>query len=62
MRFNPEAKIRVHMRGGVLDTSLSDAPEEGDRVVEHEGLTVFISPDVVGTIDASEEHERLVLK
>lgn len=62
VRFNPDAKIRLHMRGAVLETSFSDAPDEGDQIVEHEGLTLFVSPDVTGTIDASEEHERLVLK
>ncbi|HVF12333.1 MAG TPA: hypothetical protein VNA87_04530 [Actinomycetota bacterium] len=62
VRFNPEAKIRLHMRGNVLDTSFSDIPEEGDQIVEHEGLTLFVSQEVAGTIDASEEHERLVLK
>lgn len=62
VRFNPEAKIRLHMRGAVLDTSFSDGPAASDRIVEHEGLTLFVSQDVNGTIDASEEHERLVLK
>lgn len=61
-RFNPEAKIRLQMRGANLDTSFSDTPQPDDQIVEHEGLTLFFAQDVAGTIDASDEHERLVLK
>lgn len=62
-RFNPDARVRVYRRGGEVETGFADAPEPGDEVVEHEGLTIYVAGDVGdGTLDVSAEHDHLVLR
>lgn len=62
-RFNPDARVRIHRRGSSVETSLADAPEEGDIVIEHHGLVLFVAADVgEGTLDVTEQHDRLVVR
>ncbi len=61
-RFNPDAKIRVYRRGGGIQTGFADAPQEGDVVVEHEGMILFVAADVgEGLLDTTLQHDHLVL-
>ena len=59
-RFDPGAHVRLLQAGGQLRTALVDAAEPGDGVVTIEGLTLFVQPGIVGTIDAG-EHNALTL-
>jgi hypothetical protein len=62
-RFNPKAKVRIFRRKGEIQTGFADAPQEGDAVIEHEGMTIYIAPDVGdGTLATSLEHDQLVLR
>ena len=62
-RFNPAARVRIHLRGDTIETAFADAPEEGDIVLEHEGLTIFVAGDVGdGTIDVTDQHDRLIVR
>ena len=62
-RFNPDAKIRIFRRKGDIQTGFADAPRPGDRVIEHEGMTVYVAADVgEGTLDTSPEHDHLILR
>lgn len=62
-RFNPDAKVRVFRRKGVIETGFADTPQEGDEVVQHQGITLFVAADVgEGTLDTSEEHDHLILR
>lgn len=61
-RFNPDAKIRIFRRKGTIQTGFADAPEEGDAVMHHEGMTLYIAPEVGdGTLTTSLEHDQLML-
>jgi hypothetical protein len=61
-RFNPDAKVRIYRRKGVIQTGFADAPVEGDVVMHHEGMTLYIAPDVGdGTLTTSPEHDQLML-
>lgn len=61
-RFNPDAKIRVYRRGGGIQTGFADAPYEGDVVVEHEGMILYVAADVgEGLLDTTLQHDHLVL-
>lgn len=62
-----EVGVRLRVAGGQVRPRFAPQPEEGDEVVELEGLRVFIdgrilssTPDV--TIDVSAEHETLVIR
>jgi hypothetical protein len=59
-RFDPGAHVRLLRAGGQLRTALVGAAEPGDDVVSIEGLTLFVEPGIVGTIDAG-EHNALTL-
>lgn len=62
-RFNPDVKIRVFNRSGEIQTGFADAPQEGDSVVEHQGMILYVGADVgEGTLDTTAEHDHLVLK
>lgn len=61
--YNPAAKIRVFRRAGAIETGFADAPADGDDTVEHEGMVLFVAADVGdGVLDASEQHDRLIVK
>jgi hypothetical protein len=61
-RFNPNAKVRIFRKKGEIQTGFADSPAEGDAVIQHEGMTLFVAPDVgEGTLTTSPEHDRLVL-
>ena len=61
-RFNPDARIRVVAGADGVRFELSDGPEPGDTVVEHErGFTLIVAPGLSGTVDVAEPHDRLVL-
>lgn len=62
-RFNPAVKIRVYRRKDEIQTGFTDAPEEGDEVVMHEGMILYVAADVGdGILDTTAEHDHLVLK
>ncbi len=62
-RFNPDAKIRVYRRKDGIQTGFADAPQDGDVVVEHEGMILYVAADVgEGLLDTTAQHDHLVLK
>lgn len=61
-RLNPDARVRVLKMGDQIEVGLSDEPEEGDEIVEHEGLTVYVAAGIEGTLEVTEEHDRLVVR
>jgi hypothetical protein len=62
-RFNPDAKIRVYKRNGEIQTGFADAPEDGDVVVEHEGMILYVAADVgEGLLDTTLQHDHLVMR
>ncbi|MGH9194298.1 MAG: hypothetical protein ACRD1T_00985 [Acidimicrobiia bacterium] len=60
-RLNPDAKVRVYRRADEVEIGLADAPEETDEVFEVEGVTIFVEQGISGTLDVSEEHDRLIV-
>lgn len=60
-RFNPDAKVRVFLRGAAVETGFADAAEPGDTQIELEGMTVFVGAGVEGKLDTSPEHDRLIV-
>lgn len=62
-RFNPAVKIRIYRRRGEIQTGFTDAPEEGDQVVLHEGMVLFVAADVgEGVLDTTAQHDHLVVR
>lgn len=61
-RFNPDARIRVVPDGVGVRFVLSDGPEDGDTVVEGNGVTFYVDPTLDGVVDVEEPHDRLVLR
>lgn len=62
-RFNPAAKIRVYRRKDEIQTGFTDVPEEGDEVLLHEGMILYVAADVgEGLLDTTAEHDHLVMK
>ncbi len=62
-RFNPDAKVRIFRRKGQIQTGFADAPNESDAVIQHEGMTLYVAPDVgEGTLTTSLEHDQLELR
>ena len=41
---------------------LSEGPEDGDTVVERNGVTLFVDATLDGIVDVEEPHDRLVLR
>jgi hypothetical protein len=62
-RFNPDARVRLVDDGiGGVRFELTDGPEPGDDVLEHEaGFTLFVASGLSGTVDVADPHDRLVL-
>lgn len=62
-RFNPEAKIRISVRGEVIDTEFAESPHESDEIQDFDGITIYVAPEVGdGVLDTSEEHDRLIVR
>jgi Fe-S cluster assembly iron-binding protein IscA len=61
-RFNPDARIRVVPDGVGVRFVLSEGPEDGDTVVERNGVTLFVDATLDGIVDVEEPHDRLVLR
>ncbi len=62
-RFNPDAKIRVYKRNDEIQTGFADAPQDGDVVVEHEGMILYVAADVgEGLLDTTLQHDHLVMR
>ncbi len=62
-RFNPAIKIRIFNRKGEIQTGFADAPEDGDAVIEHGGMILFVAADVgEGLLDTTAQHDHLVMK
>lgn len=63
VRFNPAIKIRIYRRKGEVQTGFADAPEEGDEVVMHEGMVLYVAADVGdGLLDTTAQHDHLVVR
>jgi len=60
-RFNPDAKVRVFLRGGAVETGFTDSAEADDTEIEHDGMTIFVGAGIEGTLDTSTEHDRLIV-
>ncbi len=61
-RFNPDARVRLVGDGTGVRFELTDGPEPGDDVLEHEaGFTLFVASGLSGTVDVADPHDRLVL-
>lgn len=62
-RFNPGIKIRIFRRKGEIETGFTDAPEEGDEVVMHEGMVLYVAADVGdGLLDTTAQHDHLIVR
>jgi Fe-S cluster assembly iron-binding protein IscA len=62
-RFNPDARIRVSIRGDQIETSFVSDPEEDDEILQLGDLTIIVARDLgEGILDTSEEHDQLILK
>lgn len=62
-RFNPAARIRIFRRKGEIETGFADAPQEGDTVIAHEDMILFVAGDVGdGLLDTSLQHDHLVVR
>lgn len=62
-RFNPDARVRIFRRKSEIETGFADAPQDGDEVVEHQGMTLFVAGDVGdGLLDTTLEHDHLILR
>jgi hypothetical protein len=63
-RFDPDARVRVvRDAGGGVRFELTDEPAPDDVAIEHpSGFTLFVAPDLEGTVDVVEPHDRLILR
>lgn len=62
-RFNPDARIRVYKRNDEIQTGFADAPQDGDVIVEHEGMILYVAADVgEGLLDTTLQHDHLVMR
>lgn len=61
-RFDPDTRVRIYRNRGGIETGFADAPQAGDAVVEHEGMTLFVEEGISGVLDVSAEHDRLVVR
>jgi hypothetical protein len=66
-RLHPsKAGIRIEMakglRGGELRTGFAEQAEPGETTIEADGIRLFLPPDVSGTLDVADEHDRIVLR
>jgi hypothetical protein len=61
-RFNPDAHLRLSVRAGALDSSLTDAPEPGDEHTTVEGHIIYVEASIDGLVDVESPHDRLVLR
>jgi hypothetical protein len=64
-RFNAAARVRVvrDAAGGGVRFELTDEPGADDVAIEHpSGFTLFVQPDLEGTVDVVEPHDRLILR
>ncbi|MEX0790864.1 MAG: hypothetical protein WD178_08835 [Actinomycetota bacterium] len=62
-RFNPDARIRVYRRNDEIQTGFADAPQDGDVIVEHEGMILYVAADVgEGLLDTTLQHDHLVMR
>ena len=60
--YDPSAKIRVFKRRDGIVTGFAHEPSEGDHIIEHQGMTLYVAAEVDGTLDTSEEHDRLIVR
>ena len=62
-RFNPDARIRIALRGEEIETSFVSDPEEDDEIIQVDDLAIIVARDVgEGILDTSEEHDKLIVK
>jgi Fe-S cluster assembly iron-binding protein IscA len=61
-RFSPSAKVRLRRLGDQVETEFAEDPEEGDEVIEREGLVIMVEDGISGTLDVSAEHSRLIVR
>jgi hypothetical protein len=66
-RLDPgEAGIRVtvvkSLRGVELQTGFAEQAEPGEETIEASGIRLFVAPEISGTLDVADEHDRIVLR
>lgn len=61
-RLNPAARVRVYRRGDQIEPAFADQPESGDETIEVRGLEIFVEKGISGTLDASAEHDHLIVR
>jgi Fe-S cluster assembly iron-binding protein IscA len=59
--------VRLRIAGGAVRPRFAAAPEEGDEVVESEGVRVFVARAILEElgeveIDVTPEHEQLTVR
>lgn len=66
-RLHPtEVGIRVtlakSLRGTELRTGFAEQAEPGEETIEAGGIRLFVGPELSGTLDVADEHDRIVLR
>jgi len=66
-RLDPAtAGIRVTLatglRGAELRTGFAEQAEPGEETVVADGIRLFVAPDISGTLDVGDEHDRIILR
>lgn len=61
-RFNPDARVRVARRGDSVEVSFVDGPDEGDAVLEHEEMILYVEDSLTGVLDVAPPHERFIVR
>ena len=61
-RLNPDATVRLQRKGDGVEFSLTDERHEGDAHVAESGFELWVEPDLEGTVDVVEPHDRLILR
>jgi hypothetical protein len=65
-RLDPSSYgVRLRRTAHGAQTQFAEAPEPGDEVLEAGGIRLFVAPAIAKgavTIDASEEHDQIVVR
>ena len=61
-RFNPSATVRLSRSGSGVRFSLTDEPDDGDRLVRGDGFEILVQEGLEGTVDVVEPHDQLILR
>ena len=50
------------LRGPELRTGFAEQAEQGEATIEVGGIRLFLGPEISGTLDVADEHDRIVLR